>query len=58
MSASDNSDDMKARFREALAKKKSGSSTRGEAVGEKSKIRDVDAHGNTPKIFRRKSGSA
>jgi len=58
MSASDNSDDMKAKFREALAKKKSGGSKKGEAAGEKSKIRDVDAHGNTPKIFRRKSGSA
>ena len=58
MSTSDNSDDMKAKFREALAKKKSGGSKKGEAAGEKSKIRDVDAHGNTPKMFRRKSGSA
>jgi len=58
MSTSDNSDDMKAKFREALAKKKSGGSKKGEPAGEKSKIRDVDAHGNTPKMFRRKSGSA
>ena len=58
MSTSDNSDDMKAKFREALAKKKSGGSKKGEAAGEKSKIRDVDSHGNTPKMFRRKSGSA
>ena len=58
MSTSDNPDDMKAKFREALAKKKNGGSKKGEAAGEKSKIRDVDAHGNTPKMFRRKSGSA
>ncbi len=58
MSTTDNSDDMKAKFREALARKKSGGSKKGEAAGEKSKIRDVDAHGNTPKMFRRKSGSA
>jgi len=58
MSASDNSDDMKAKFREALAKKKSGSSKKGEASEEKSKIKDADVHGNTPKMFRRKSGSA
>ena len=58
MSTSDNSDEMKAKFREALAKKKSGASNKGEVTGEKSKIRDVDAHGNTPKMFRRKSGSA
>ena len=49
---------MKAKFREALAKKKGSRSKKGEAAGEKSKIRDVDAHGNTPKMFRRKSGSA
>ncbi len=58
MSTSDDLDDIKAKFREALAKKKSGSSKEGEAAGEKSKIRDVDTHGNTPKMFRRKSGSA
>ena len=58
MSTSDNSDDMKAKFREALAKKKSGGSKKGESAGDKSKIRDVDTHGNTPKMFRRKSGSA
>ncbi len=58
MSPSDKSDDMKAKFREALAKKKSGGSKKGEVTGEKSKIRDVDAQGNTPKLFRRKSGSA
>jgi hypothetical protein len=58
MSSSNNSDDMKAKFREALAKEKSGGSKKGEVTGEKSKIRDVDSHGNTPKMFRRKSGSA
>jgi hypothetical protein len=49
---------VKARFREALAKKKSVVSKKGETAGEKSKIIDMDAHGNTPKMFRRKSGSA
>ena len=58
MSAANNSDEMKAKFREVLEKKKSGGSKKGEAAGEKSKIRDVDAHGNIPKMFRRKSGSA
>ncbi len=58
MSTSSNSDDIKAKFREALAKKESGGSKKREASGEKSKIRDVDARGNTPKMFRRKSGSA
>jgi hypothetical protein len=58
VSTSENSDDMKAKFREALAKKKSSGSKKGEVTGEKSKIRDLDAHGNTPKMFRRKSGSA
>jgi hypothetical protein len=58
VSPSGNSDDIKAKFREALAKKTSGGSKKGEAAAEKSKIRDVDAHGNTPKLFRRKSGSA
>ena len=58
MSTPANSDDMTAKFREALAKKKSARSNKGEAAGEKSKIRDVDASGNTPKMFRRKSGSA
>jgi len=58
VSASDSSDDIKAKFREALAKKKSGGSKKGETASEKSKIRDVDAHGNSPKMFRRKSGSA
>ena len=58
MSAANNSDEMKAKFREVLEKKKSGGAKKGEAAGEKSKIRDVDAHGNTPKMFRRKSGSA
>ena len=58
MSTSENSDDMKAKFRDALAKKRSGGSKKGESAGDKSKIRDVDTHGNTPKMFRRKSGSA
>ena len=58
MSTLDNSDDVKAKFREALAKKKRGGSKTGESVGEKTKIRGVDSHGNTPKMFRRKSGSA
>ncbi len=58
MSTPGNSDEIKAKFREALTKKKSGGLRTGGAAGEKLKIRDVDAHGNTPKIFRRKSGSA
>jgi tRNA A37 threonylcarbamoyladenosine synthetase subunit TsaC/SUA5/YrdC len=58
LSTSNNSDEVKARFREALAKKKSVVSKKGETAGEKSKIIDMDAHGNTPKMFRRKSGSA
>jgi len=58
MSTPENSDDMKAKFRKALAKKKGGGSKKGEATEEKSKIRDADARGNTPRMYRRKSGSA
>ena len=58
MSPSDNEDDVKAKFREALAKKKRSGSRKRERDGEKAKFKDVDARGNTPKIFRRKSGSS
>ncbi len=52
-----NNRDAKAKFREALQKKRSVSSPSNQPKGGKSKVRGGQSIGGTPKIFRRKSGS-
>ena len=51
-------DDAKAKFREALEKKKQGSGVRNNNIAGGSKIGGGQASGGAPKMFRRKSGSA
>jgi hypothetical protein len=55
---STDNDDPKAKFREALEKKKKGSSVRNNNIAGGPKVSGGQASGNTPKMFRRKSGSA
>ena len=50
--------DPKAKFREALEKKKQGSGVRNNNTTNGPKVSGGQASGNTPKMFRRKSGSA
>ena len=50
--------DPKSKFREALEKKKQGSGIRNSNTTGGPKILGGQASGNTPKMFRRKSGSA
>jgi hypothetical protein len=50
--------DPKAKFREALEKKKQGSGVRNNNTTGGPKVSGGQASGNTPKMFRRKSGSA
>jgi hypothetical protein len=50
--------DPKAKFREALEKKKQGSGIRNNNTTGGPKVSGGQASGNTPKMFRRKSGSA
>ena len=52
------SNDPKAKFREALEKKKQGNGIRNNNVAGGPKISGGQSGGNTPKMFRRKSGSA
>ena len=52
------SSDPKAKFREALEKKKQGQGIRNNNIAGGPKISGGQASGNTPKMFRRKSGSA
>ena len=52
------SNDPKAKFREALDKKKQGQGIRNNDVAGGSKISGGQSGGNAPKMFRRKSGSA
>jgi Family of unknown function (DUF5302) len=52
------SNDPKARFREALEKKKQGSGIRNNNTTGGPKVSGGQASVNTPKMFRRKSGSA
>jgi hypothetical protein len=52
------SNDPKAKFREALEKKKQGSGIRNNNIAGNSKIHGDQAGGGAPKMFRRKSGSA
>lgn len=50
--------DPKAKFREALEKKKHKSGVRNSNTTGGPKVSGGQADGNTPKMFRRKSGSA
>ncbi len=50
--------DPKAKFREALEKKKQGSGIRNNNISGGPKVSGGQASGNAPKMFRRKSGSA
>jgi len=54
----DETNDPKARFREALEKKKQGRAVKGNSVSGNSKIHGDQAGSGAPKMFRRKSGSA
>ena len=51
-------DDAKAKFLEALEKKKKGQGIRNNNTTGAPKVSGGQASGNTPKMFRRKSGSA
>ena len=55
---SQDSNDPKAKFREALEKKKQGQGIRNNKIAEGPKISGGQSGGNAPKMFRRKSGSA
>lgn len=55
---SQKSNDSKAKFREALDKKKHGQGIRNNNIAGGSKISGGQSSGNSPKMFRRKSGSA
>ncbi len=50
--------DPKAKFREALEKKKKSAGVRNNNVAGKSKVSGEQTSGGAPKMFRRKSGSA
>lgn len=50
--------DPKEKFREALEKKRKSQSSRGHNTAGKSKISNENSTANSPKMFRRKSGSA
>ena len=56
--SSQDSNDPKANFREALEKKKQGQGIRNNNIVGGSKISGGQSSGNSPKMFRRKSGSA
>ena len=51
-------DDAKAKFLEALEKKKKGQGVRNNHTTGGPRVSSGQASGNAPKIFRRKSGSA
>lgn len=51
-------DSSKAKFREALEKKKQGNGMRNNNIQGGPKINGEKSGGNVPKMFRRKSGSA
>jgi hypothetical protein len=55
--SSESSKDPKAKYREALEKKKVGKSHSGIGKSSASKIRDSQSGAGAPKMFRRKSGS-
>ena len=50
--------DPKARFREALEKKKKSGGIRNNNIAGKSKVTGEQTTGTSPQMFRRKSGSA
>lgn len=50
--------DPKAKFREALEKKKNAGGVRNNSISGNSKVSGGKTSGNVPKMFRRKSGSA
>ena len=50
--------DPKAKFREALEKKKKSGGVRNDNTTGGSKVSGGQSNGNAPKMFRRKSGSA
>ena len=50
--------DPKAKFREALEKKKNAGGVRNNNISGNSKVSGGQTSGNAPKMFRRKSGSA
>ena len=54
----DNSSDPKAKFREALEKKKSANSPQSKGASGNSKVRGGQSGAGAPKMFRRKSGSS
>jgi hypothetical protein len=54
---STNPDDPKAKFREALEKKKKEGGVRNNNFAGNSKVSGGQTGGNAPKMFRRKSGS-
>ena len=56
--SNNDANDPKAKFREALEKKKQGSGIRNNNTTGGPKVSGGQASGNTPKMFRRKSGSA
>ena len=56
--SSQDSNDPKAKFREALEKKKQGQGIRNNNIAGGPKISGGQSGGNAPKMFRRKSGSA
>lgn len=58
MSESKEGNDPKAKFREALEKKKQGNQARNNNTSGSSKVSGGQTSGNAPKMFRRKSGSA
>jgi Family of unknown function (DUF5302) len=51
-------DDTKVKFREALVKKRQGSAIQNNNIIKGGKILVTQSEGNSPKLFRRKSGSA
>ena len=53
-----NSDENRAKFLEALEKKRKGSSRKGDAKSRDPKVKGGQSSGNTQKMFRRKSGSS
>ena len=55
---SQDSNDPKAKFREALEKKKQGQGIRKNNIAGGPKISGGQSGGNAPKMFRRKSGSS
>lgn len=56
--SADKAVDPKARFREALEKKKKSSRGRNINIASNTKIHGDQTSGGAPKMFRRKSGSA